>query len=70
MTADEVVFRDATLIVGRERWGKAVLRIRIRKFLGLPDPDPLVRGMDPDPFLEQYCANIEELSGRRSGRAT
>jgi hypothetical protein len=19
-------------------------------FLGLPDPDPLVRGMDPDPF--------------------
>ena len=36
----------------------AVLRIRIRiririhwihMFLGLPDPDPLVRGMDPDP---------------------
>jgi hypothetical protein len=31
-----------------------VLRIRIRihrihMFLGLPDPDPLVRGMDPDP---------------------
>jgi hypothetical protein len=31
-----------------------VLRIRlrrIRKFLGLldPDPDPIVRGMDPDP---------------------
>ena len=31
----------------------AVLRIRIRihrihMFLGLPDPDPLVRGMDPD----------------------
>jgi hypothetical protein len=51
MTADEVVFRDATLIVGREGWGKAVLRIRIRRFLGLPDPDPLVRGMDPDPFL-------------------
>jgi hypothetical protein len=22
---------------------------RIRKFLGLQDPDPLVRGMDPDP---------------------
>jgi hypothetical protein len=22
---------------------------RIRKFLGLPDPDPLVRGTDPDP---------------------
>jgi hypothetical protein len=30
----------------------AVLGIRIsriRMFLGLPDPDPLVRGMDPDP---------------------
>jgi hypothetical protein len=51
MTADEVVFRDATLIVGRERWGKALLKIRIRRFLGLPDPDPLVRGMDTDPFL-------------------
>ncbi len=22
---------------------------RIHMFLGLPDPDPLVRGMDPDP---------------------
>jgi hypothetical protein len=35
----------------------AVLRIRIRRirmFLGLlyPDPDPLVRGMDPDPALD------------------
>ncbi len=31
----------------------AVLRIRIRNhmFLGLPNPDPLVRGMDPDPSL-------------------
>jgi hypothetical protein len=27
----------------------SVLRIRIHMFLGLPDPDPLVRGMDPDP---------------------
>jgi hypothetical protein len=26
-----------------------VLAIRIRMFLGLPDLDPLVRGMDPDP---------------------
>jgi hypothetical protein len=25
------------------------IRIRIRMFLGLRDPDPLVRGMDPDP---------------------
>jgi len=34
----------------------AVLRIRIRRipmFWGLldPDPDPLVRGTDPDPFI-------------------
>ncbi len=29
----------------------AVLGIRIRMFEGLPDPDPLVRGMDPDPSL-------------------
>ncbi len=29
------------------------IRIRIHKFLGLPDPDPLVRGMDraPDPSI-------------------
>jgi hypothetical protein len=25
------------------------IRIRIRMFLGILDPDPLVRGMDPDP---------------------
>ncbi len=33
---------------------KAVLRIwiRIHVFLGFPDPDPLVRGMDPDPGLD------------------
>jgi hypothetical protein len=27
----------------------AVLGIRIRMFLGLPDPDQLLRGMDLDP---------------------
>ncbi len=28
---------------------------RIRKFLGLPDTDPLVRGTDPDPSIfKQY----------------
>jgi hypothetical protein len=36
---------------------KAVFRIRIRihrihVFFGLPDPDPLVSGMDPDPALD------------------
>jgi hypothetical protein len=31
---------------------KPVLRIRIHMFLGLQDPDPLVRGMDPDPALD------------------
>jgi hypothetical protein len=30
----------------------AVLRIQIHMFLGLPDPDPLVRGMDPDRALD------------------
>ncbi len=30
---------------------EAVLRIWIHMFLGLPDPDPLVRGMDPDPSI-------------------
>jgi hypothetical protein len=31
----------------------AVFRIRIHVFLGLldPDPDPLVRGIDPDPSI-------------------
>jgi hypothetical protein len=28
---------------------KAVFRNRIHMFLGLPDPDPLIRCMDPDP---------------------
>jgi hypothetical protein len=33
---------------------QAVLRFRIHRinmFLGLPDPDALVRGMDPDPSI-------------------
>jgi hypothetical protein len=33
-------------------WFESVLRIRIHRihvFLGLLDPDPLVRGLDPDP---------------------
>jgi hypothetical protein len=30
-----------------------VLEIRIRMFLGLPDPGPLVRGTDPIPAPDQ-----------------
>ncbi len=30
---------------------ESVLRIRIHMFLALPDPDPVVRGMDPDPSI-------------------
>jgi hypothetical protein len=33
--------------------GKAKIAVfRIHVFLGLPDPDPLVGGMDPDPALD------------------
>jgi hypothetical protein len=36
---------------------KTVLRmIRIRKFLGLLDPDPLVRGTDPDPSIVNFLS--------------
>ncbi len=35
------------------------IRIRIRKFLGLqgPDPDPLVRGTNPDPNPSLFWNN-------------
>jgi hypothetical protein len=29
----------------------AVFRVRIRTHMFLGDPDPLVRGMDPDPYI-------------------
>jgi hypothetical protein len=32
-----------------QKFYKTVLESRIRMFLGLPDPDKLVRGIDPDP---------------------
>jgi hypothetical protein len=38
----------------------AVLRIRIHMFLGLPDPDPLVRGMDPVPDPSSSCKNSKK----------
>jgi hypothetical protein len=31
----------------------AVLQIRIHMFLGLPDPDLIARGVDPDPALDK-----------------
>jgi hypothetical protein len=31
---------------------------RIHMFLGLPDPDPLVRGLDPDPALDPDPSSI------------
>ncbi len=37
-------------------------RIRIRKFLGLLDPDPLVRGMDPDPALDPDHLSLSKNS--------
>jgi hypothetical protein len=47
--SDTVPVLDSDLPVLRIR-----IRIRIRRihmFLGLQDPDPLVRDMDPDPFI-------------------
>jgi hypothetical protein len=41
--------------VGKKDGLRTVLRIRIHRihvFLGLPGPDLLVRGMDPDPDLD------------------
>jgi hypothetical protein len=42
---------------------QAVLRIRIHVFLSLLDPDPLVRGMDPDPGLDPSIIK-QKLSGK------
>ena len=49
------VFERSVLLVSESYQAQPyipVLRIRIHRihvFLGLQDPDPLVRGMDPDP---------------------
>ncbi len=52
-----------SVLTNVERFG-TVLGIRIhrtRMFLGLPDPDPLVRGMDPapDPEPSLFSKNVE-----------
>ncbi len=36
-----------------------VLGIRIRMFLGLPDPDPLVEGTDPIPYLINVLSGLK-----------
>jgi hypothetical protein len=48
----------------------AVLGIRIRRilmFVGLPDPDPFVRGPDPDPspFLIDVLSGLKECLQNR-----
>jgi hypothetical protein len=40
---------------------KPVLRIRIHMFLGLPDPDPLVRGTDPGILLSSSKISKKNL---------
>ncbi len=44
-----------------QRWVNAVLAIRM--FLDLPDPDPVVRGADPDPDLpfSHKCVERTEI---------
>jgi hypothetical protein len=53
MIHDEIIWevKDSTHSSLTNKVRRSFLRIRIRKFLGLldPDPDPLVRGTDPDP---------------------
>ncbi len=57
----EVLIRDKV----RKCLFSTVLRIRIHRihmFLGLPDPDPLVRGMDPAPAPEPDPSIIMQKS--------
>jgi hypothetical protein len=37
-----------------------IMWIRIRMFLGLPDPDPLVRDTDPAPVLLLFSKNSKK----------
>ena len=42
---------------------KLVFRIRIHMFfLGFPDPDPFVRGMDPDPFIIKFFLGVLKVN--------
>jgi hypothetical protein len=40
---------STTISLKKRIYNPLLLSIRIHMFLGLQDPDPLVRGMDPDP---------------------
>jgi hypothetical protein len=48
----DCLLRDGDMLLGNAQ-EHPVTVLRIRTFLGLldPDPDPLVRGMDPDPSI-------------------
>jgi hypothetical protein len=46
-------------------WLEAVLGIRIRMFLGLPDPDPLVRGPDPPFFSHKGVERTEIMLAKK-----
>jgi hypothetical protein len=52
------------LLKSKKRFLKTVLGIRllrIPKFLGLRDPDPLVRGRDPDPAPDPSLSRLTEI---------
>jgi hypothetical protein len=44
----------------------AELRIRIRMFLGLPDPDPIIRGTAPDPELDPDPPIVKQKMVRKT----
>ncbi len=43
---------------------EAMLGIRVRMYLDLPDPDPLFRGMDPDPAPSCFSWRFERTAYR------
>jgi hypothetical protein len=45
-------------VSARRLWYKEVLGIRISMFLGLPYPDPFVRGIGPDPLTFKSEDNV------------
>jgi hypothetical protein len=54
VSADELLKHARAAHANRPVFRIRIHRIRIHVFFGLrdPDPDPLVRGMDPDPALD------------------